>query len=234
MLIQPRNKKGYYTIDNEPFISVTTALQIVYKRGLDIWKQKKVAETALQAVKGTSIEQVLKDANQTKNSAASAGRRTHKIIEDSKDVIDISKLAKDVQPYLEAYNKFLKSMRYGIIGREITCYSKTHKFAGTADLLIRTFYGEVWLLDFKTSNYVHDINQLQLSAYKYAMEEMGLAKIDRLFIMHLKNNADFDLYEAIYDFDSFKAVLDLCKWENKDNIKLILREQNDYSKTKEE
>jgi len=227
MIIQPRNLKGYYTIDNEPYISVTTALQIIYKKGLDIWKQKKVAETALLEP-NSSIDQILKDANKTKNAAASKGRKTHKAIELSRDLIKISEHPIEIQPYLIAYNKFLESMRFGIIARELTCYSQTYKFAGTADLLIQTFFGETWLIDFKTSNYVHDSNQLQLSAYKEAIEEMKIIKIDRLFILHLMKDKNFDLYEAKYDFETFKAVLKLNKWADPKNIKLL--KSNDNSK----
>ena len=230
MLIKPRNSKGYYTIDSDLFISVTTALQVVYKRQLDLWKQRNVAQTALDATKGTSVNQVLTDANGIKNSAGSVGRRTHKIIELAKDVVDVSTQAEDIKPYLESYNKFLKSMRFGVIAKEITCYSKDYRYAGTADLIIRTFYGEVWLCDYKTSNYIHDINQLQLSAYKHAVEEMGIAKIDRLFIIHLTKTSELELVEAVDDFESFKAVLKLCKWEDKDNIKFKLKNENEYSK----
>lgn len=225
--IIPRNSKGYYIIDGENYISVTTALQIIFKNSLFKWVKKQVAESALKAKKGATVEQVLKDADKIKRAAAAKGRKIHKILEDTKALVNTKIYDSDLVPYLEAYNNFLNSMRFGTIEREVMCYSRKYKFAGTADLLIRTFFGEVWLIDYKTSNFVHDSYQLQLSAYKRAIEEMGIVKkVDKIFVLHLKDNGTFELMEVVDDFETYKSVLNLWRWANNDSIKFLLRNEN--------
>jgi len=230
--IIPRNSKGYYKIDEESYVSVTTALQIIFKKNLQTWVKKQVAMSALKAKKGATVEEVLKDADKIKRTAASRGRKIHKILENTKTLVKTGMYDSDIVPYLDSYNKFLNSMRFGTIGREVMCYSKKYKYAGTADLLIRTFFGEVWLIDYKTSNFVHDSYQLQLAAYKQAVEEMGIVKkVDKMFVLHLKDNGEFDLMEVVDDFETFKNVLSLWQWANNDSIKFIFKNQeNVYTK----
>lgn len=65
-------------------------------------------------------------------------------------------------------------------------YSDAHKYCGTLDLLVE-IEGEVWLIDIKTSNSVHESHHLQLSAYTKAYEEIHNKKVDRNGILWLKS-----------------------------------------------
>lgn len=64
--------------------------------------------------------------------------------------------------------------------------SHKYEYAGTADLVVR-IKDEIWLLDIKTSNYLHRSYSLQLSAYAKAWEEQFGQKIDRTGIIWLKS-----------------------------------------------
>ena len=64
-------------------------------------------------------------------------------------------------------------------------FSDKHKFAGTADLVVK-LDGEIWLLDLKTSNSIHKSYDLQLAAYAKGLEETKDIKIERTVIIWLK------------------------------------------------
>lgn len=83
------------------------------------------------------------------------------------------------------FAEFWKKHKPKLISSEEFVYSDTHRYAGTADLLVE-MDGEVWLLDIKTSKHLHKSYNLQLSAYATAMEEMKGIKIDRTGIIWLK------------------------------------------------
>lgn len=83
------------------------------------------------------------------------------------------------------FAEFWKKHKPKLISSEEFVYSDTHKYAGTADLLVE-MDNEIWLLDIKTSKHLHKTYNLQLSAYATAMEEMKGIKIDRTGIIWLK------------------------------------------------
>lgn len=72
-----------------------------------------------------------------------------------------------------------------LISTEQFVWSDKHKYAGTADLVVK-MDGEVWLLDLKTSNALHRAYDLQLAAYAKGMEEVRNQKIERTGIIWLK------------------------------------------------
>jgi len=80
---------------------------------------------------------------------------------------------------------FWKTHKPELISAEEFVFSDEHKYAGTADLLVK-LDGEIWLLDIKTSKHLHKSYNLQLSAYAKAIEEAKGIKIDRTGIIWLK------------------------------------------------
>lgn len=73
-----------------------------------------------------------------------------------------------------------------LITTEEFTYSDKHKYAGTADLVVR-MDGEIWLLDIKTSNSLHKTYDMQLAAYAKSIEETKGIKINRTGIIWLKS-----------------------------------------------
>jgi len=72
-----------------------------------------------------------------------------------------------------------------LISSEDFVWSDKHKYAGTADLVVK-MNGEIWLLDIKTSNSVHKSFDLQLAAYAKGLEESKGIKVERTGIIWLK------------------------------------------------
>lgn len=73
-----------------------------------------------------------------------------------------------------------------IIESEIYLSSDEMKIAGTTDLVCK-INGEVWIIDFKTSNHLHKPYDLQLAFYAKAFEECYQQKVDRIGILWLKS-----------------------------------------------
>jgi hypothetical protein len=80
---------------------------------------------------------------------------------------------------------FWRTHKPELISAEDFVWSDEHKYAGTADLVVK-MNGEVWLLDIKTSNSVHKSFDLQLASYAKALEESKGVKIQRTGIIWLK------------------------------------------------
>lgn len=94
-----------------------------------------------------------------------------------------------------------------VIGTEqsITC----KYFGGTYDLLLE-INGKIYLVDFKTTNHVSYKHFIQLSAYKYILEQQGY-KIDGCIILQLsKKEILYNEYPVIFSNNDHKIFMDNC------------------------
>ena len=125
--------------------------------------------------------------------------------------------------------EFFKTHKPEVIAAEEFTFSDQHRYAGTADLIVK-MDGEIWLLDIKTSNNLHRSYDLQLAAYAKAWEEMFGQKIDRTGILWLKSSKrSASKKDGVYqghgweikivdeiekNFDLFKTIYELYKLDN--------------------
>ena len=116
-----------------------------------------------------------------------------------------------------------------LISAEDFVWSDEHKYAGTADLVVK-MNGETWLLDLKTSNSIHKSYDLQLASYAKALGESKGIKIDRTGIIWLKAHTRgpskqknviqgkgwklLQIDEIDKNFELFKMIYELYKLEN--------------------
>ena len=104
--------------------------------------------------------------------------------------------------------------------QETTVISEKYNFAGTVDCVCK-IGDQVYILDWKTSQYVWPSMEAQLSAYKQALKEMG-RKVDgvKLAILQLgyrKNKKNFKFTEVEDQFeDLFIPAQKFWQKENKD------------------
>jgi len=136
------------------------------------------------------------------------------------------------------FHEFWTTHKPELISSEQFTYSDTHKYAGTADLVVK-MDGEVWLLDLKTSNNLHRAYNLQLSAYAKSIEEATGTKIERTGILWLKaltrsESKKKGVYqgkgwqvkivdEIDHNFDLFQTIYKLYKLDNPE-VKPIFKE----------
>lgn len=81
--------------------------------------------------------------------------------------------------------EFWETHKPTLVESEVHVFSDELKIAGTADLILE-INGELWMVDIKTSNYLHDTYDLQLACYTQAWNENFERPIDRMGILWLK------------------------------------------------
>jgi len=97
--------------------------------------------------------------------------------------------------------------------------------AGTVDFVFEMIdTGDLYILDWKTSNYMNDDYALQASAYAKMLEHMIGRKVGA-FIAHLSKDKDeYEIYEVKNinkNYSAFKSMSKLYDWREDDFDKLI-------------
>lgn len=214
----------------------------VYQRGEGVFYPS--VTTILQYMpKNKFFEVWLKDVGHNANiimkRAGKEGTQVHEAIEtllagEELDWMDDYGNAKYNEIVWEMINKFVdfwKTYKPELISTEEFVYSDEHKYAGTADLVCK-LDGEVWLIDFKTSNSLHKSYDLQLASYAKALKECRNVEIERTGILWLKSSkrgpskqkgriqgAGWELKvvdEIEENFELFKLIQRLYNLENPD------------------
>ena len=136
----------------------------------------------------------------------------------------------DVWKMILKFADFWNTYKPELITTEYHLFSDAHKYAGTADLVIK-INNQLWLVDIKTSNSLHTSHNLQLAAYAMAWNETHDSLIERTGILWLKASTRGEgkgdniqgkgwQLKAIDDigtnFAMFKNVYELYKLENPD------------------
>jgi hypothetical protein len=93
----------------------------------------------------------------------------------------------DVWKMILRFADFWNTHKPELIATEYHLFSDVHKYAGTADLVVRLF-DNIWLLDLKTSNSLHTSYDLQLAAYAQAWNETHDEKVTHTGILWVKAN----------------------------------------------
>jgi hypothetical protein len=93
----------------------------------------------------------------------------------------------DVWRMILRFADFWNTHKPELIATEYHLFSDEHKYAGTADLVVRMF-DNIWLLDLKTSNSLHTSYDLQLAAYATAWNETHDEKVTHTGILWVKAN----------------------------------------------
>jgi len=172
------DRRVYKRDEGVYYPSVTTVLQHMPKN--------KFFETWLKDV-GHNSDLIMRK-------AGDEGTQTHNAIEQLILGEEISwlddygnaKYNEVVWGMINKFKAFWDLAKPELIFTEEFTYSDTHKYAGTADLVVK-INGQTWLIDYKTSNSLHKSYDLQLAAYAKAIEEVKGIKIDRTAILWLKS-----------------------------------------------
>lgn len=88
-----------------------------------------------------------------------------------------------INRFIDFYTRFQPE----IISSEFTLVCDKHGIAGTVDMLCK-LQGKLWLIDFKTSNYVHVTHHIQAATYTTMFNEINKGKypaIQKTGILHL-------------------------------------------------
>jgi hypothetical protein len=209
---------------------VTTFLGVIAKPALTRWAAKMAAEYAVrerQEWQGLStVEAVerIKDAPyRSSGSKRDLGSRVHETIDAHSVGRPLPPWPDDVATYMGGFQQFLADRDPKIEASEFTVYSRTHRYAGTGDMLA-WIGGELWLLDVKTGKWAYPEAALQLSAYAHGefigvdSQEQPMLGVDRAGVLLLwpGEYRMLPLLCDVYDedlFEGFLAARDLWHWQ---------------------
>ena len=218
--------------------SVTTILKVLDKPGLIYWAANSVADYAIEnhATVGALLAkddrdgayQLLKKSPWSqRDRAAVSGTEVHDIIERLilGQQVDVPVAA---QPYIDAWGKFVGDYGNNFEASEMTVYSLTHGYAGTADALLRVG-DRLGVCDWKTARgksyrkrKAYTAELLQVAAYanaEYALLPDGSAErlptIDGGTVVALCDDGySATKIESDYHFRGFVAALGYHRWIN--------------------
>ena len=160
------------------FPGVTTILEAYYKGyGFHEW-----------------LKQVGFNADELLKKAGEEGSFIHNMIYDYLSGIEINWLDKDGKANfdLKIWQMFCKFIEFYTlfkpekISAEFSMVSENLRFGGTVDYICR-LNNKIYLIDYKSSNYLHKTHELQVAAYAMMWNELNPQyKIDRTAILWLK------------------------------------------------
>jgi len=170
----------YYRRNGEFYPSITYVLNC-YPKGkyFQDWL-KKVGHSADWIVKKASEE----------------GTQVHEMIEEYFTGKELTYLNKDGYPKMNplVWQMFLRFVDFWethkptLIETEVHLFSEKLKVAGTCDLICE-IDGELWVIDFKTSNHLQTTYDLQGAAYAQCYEECYGKKAARVGVLWLKSKS---------------------------------------------
>ena len=126
--------------------------------------------------------------------AAEEGTQVHNMIEDYLNGEELNFLSPTGKPLYDpnVWQMFLKFTEWWetynptLIETEVHLFSDEYKVAGTCDLICE-IDGELWIIDFKTSNQLQTTYDLQTAIYGKCYEECFGKKADRYGVLWLKS-----------------------------------------------
>lgn len=173
------DSRYYQRAEGVFYPSVTSVLNYFPKdRFFEMWKKDV----------GHNIDIILRR-------AANEGTQVHTAIEKYINGEEITwmdewgntKYSLEVWKMIMKFVDFWETYKPEVVATEEHLFSDELKVAGTCDLVCR-IDGELWLIDFKTSNMLAKTYDLQLAAYTQAWNEIYEEKIQRQGILWLKSS----------------------------------------------
>ena len=127
--------------------------------------------------------------------AANQGTETHEMIEDYLNGKELNFLSKSGHPQYDTlvWQMFLRFVDFWeeykpeLVETEVHLFSDEIKVAGTCDMVCE-IDGELWIIDFKTSNHLQTTYDLQTAVYGKCYEECYGKKADRYGVLWLKSS----------------------------------------------
>lgn len=210
---------GRYLLDGERVPSVTTIVGTTPKPALPHWYAKQVAELAVRehdvvgAMDADGAVAYLAGAPQrAMKRAAGRGTTIHEHAErlQAGEAVDVPDA---LLRHVEACAHFLDDYGAEPVLTEEPVFSRTHRYAGELDAIMRTRNGEVWLVDWKTGG-VWPESALQLTGYRFAEffirdeQEQPLGEVDVCAVVALTEDG-YAVRPVVADPTTFAVFLAL-------------------------
>src|SRR3990167_7258271 len=130
----PTRRDGWYYIDGQRYVSVTTVLSVLNKPGLTVWVARNAAKIAL-ADPTLTADQVISKSYEIRDTAGNAGTTIHSWVESRQQGAQLKpeNLPEPLQGYGKAYEDFIKTLGVVFRKNEMEVYSRDYGYAGTLD-----------------------------------------------------------------------------------------------------
>lgn len=198
----------WYKISDRKYPSVTSVLDVISKgEGLLKW----------------ACDIGYAKSRQTLRDAAQRGQTVHRVVASKLCGQDASDEAEKYIGYVESAGLLINEWKLveskKLVEQEVA--SDQHSFAGTVDY-VGECDGKVFILDWKTSNSLHEETALQTAAYLIAVNERyPQLKVTHRYAARLKEDGsrpqvkEYDLSALPEDFNGFLGALRLFNWVNR-------------------
>jgi hypothetical protein len=221
MNIQQR-RGGFYWKESTPYLSVTTALQVIDKPALRYWYGQEVYRAML--VDPTLNENdALSAPYRSGEKAKDRGTTVHSIVEAYKRTGErIEDISENFKGYAAAFYDFMRDFNADLIEQEKTLISQEYKIAGTLDVYV-DIGGVRYIIDIKTGKDIYQEAGIQLSAYAQMMRDND-KKVDGIAVLLLETGADklptgkYKFQTMTEDFDAFLAAKKLYCYLNREKL----------------
>jgi hypothetical protein len=167
----------FYTTDNATYFPGVTTILDVYPKGYGFTKWLKNM--------GSNADQIVKE-------AAEQGSRIHDAIDRFTNGEEICWEGEQGSYTFDEWMMILKFKEFWdtyfpkVIAHEVSLVDSELGYGGTIDLIC-AIGDVVWMIDYKSSNYVHTTHELQLAAYRVLWNKLRPDyKVMKSGILHLK------------------------------------------------
>ena len=198
--------------------SVTTVINQLNKPKLTNWAARVAAEyairgwAALAELSPYERKEAIRYAHEReRQESADLGTAVHHAIDCWAKGIP-HEHAKEVDPYMNSFTKFLMEKRPRFLYSEVTLWNRTHNYAGTADAICE-ISGETWVADYKSGKSLYPEVGLQLSALAHGEfiitaegEELEVPLIQGLAAIHVRPRS-WKFAKVQHDRKNFEAFL---------------------------
>jgi len=225
----PKNKEelektrrgAFHWVNGVPYVSVTTALDIMDKPALRYWFGKQIF-LAMVANPTLNEQEALAAPYNKSGEAKERGSTVHSIVETYKHTGEyIDSVPDKFKGYAKAFYTWVEDNDIEILEQERLVVSKVHNYAGILDLLVRfRKSGRVYVIDIKTGKDIYPEAYVQLSAYKNALEENG-TKADETGVLLLQEDGSHKFGQGYDAFAIFLHCKAIWNWKNKEMVETI-------------
>jgi len=242
--------KQIITIDGKEYVQLTLPDERWYVRGIVDELNNKLENEFVPSVswisgfypKGIAFYKWLADkgwneAEALKSSAGNKGSKIHQAIESllkgkevrmrekflNRETLQEEELTVDEYEAIMSFVDWYNETNPEIVGTEQVVFNDEYGYAGTVDLICR-IGDQLYIIDFKTGQSIWPEYELQISAYKHAVNLSEDIKLAILQVGYRKNKKLFKFTEIEDKFDLFLSAKNI--WQNEcANIK---PKQKDY------
>lgn len=224
------SRKYCHPLTGETVPSVTTVMDVaIAKPKLVSWAASQAAKHAVANWSSLSempplyrTQEISEAHSRTAQEAADKGDLVHELIDSWNKSKPTGEYPKNVTGFVDSFVGFMMSEKPRFIENEVTVWSRTHHYAGTADW-IAEINGWICLGDNKTGRRVYEEVGLQLAALSHADfiirsdgEEIPMPAIEKLFVLHLRPRS-YKLVPVNHDEANWRAFLaarEIWEWIN--------------------